>query len=82
MAQNQAKDWAVDRDQNTIDRVAMLGQHLSANQTDHEERHDRDGEKSRARHGVGLGEGERTEETPLMGLQREDRQEGNGNDEE
>src|SRR3546814_5929878 len=48
----------------------------------HQHRHERHGEDRRGRHGVGLGESQWREETTFLRLKRENRDEGQGDDEE
>ena len=48
----------------------------------HEYRNQRHGEERRSGHGIGLGEGERLEQPPLLRLQGEDWHERNGDDEQ
>ena len=60
----------------------MLGNDAAAHENHHQGRHQRDRQQRCRSHGKRLGEGERTEEPAFLRFQREDRQEGDGDDEQ
>ena len=78
--QHRPDDRAVEPDQQPVDRVFLLGNDPAAHENHHQRRHQRHRKQRRGRHRKGLGEGERAEQPPLLRLQREDRQERNGDD--
>ena len=68
--------------QPAVQRVGLLRQYLATDEVTHDHRHQRDGKRGGRRHGVGLGEGEGVEHPPLLRLQREHRQEADGDDQQ
>ncbi len=69
-------------DQGARDGVLLLAADAAADEERRERRRERDREHRREAHRVGLGEGERLEEPPLGPLQREHRQERDGDHEQ
>ncbi len=72
----------VEPDQEPVHRVLVLGHDAAAHEQHHQRRHQQDREQRRGRHGEGLGVGERLEQPAFLRFQREDRQEGDGDDEQ
>ena len=60
----------------------MLRHDAAAHEQDHQRRHQRHRQQCRRRHGEGLGVGERLEQAAFLRLQREDRKERHGDDQE
>ena len=81
-AQRDADHRAVEPDQQSVQRIAMLRHDAAAHEHHHERGHKRDRQQRRRRHGEGLGIGERLEQPAFLRLEREDRQERDGDDEE
>ena len=73
--QHETDHRPVEPDEHAVDRVAVLGDDAAAHEEQHQHRHQRDRQQGAARHGEGLGVGERLEEPPFLILEREDRQE-------
>ena len=80
--QHAADDRPVEPDQEPVHRVAVLRDDPAAHEQHHQRRHQRHRQQRGRRHGEGLGEGERPEQPALLALQREDRQERHGDDEQ
>ena len=72
----------VDRDEQAVQRVALLRQDAAADEVAHQHRRQGDGEERRRRHGVRLGERQRLEQPSFLRLQREHRDEAHGDDEQ
>ena len=81
-AQHQRNDGPVEPDQRLVERIFGLRHDPAANEDRHQHRHQRDREKRGGRHRKGLGRGKRLEEPAFLRLQREDRQEGDGDDQQ
>ncbi len=80
-AQGPADHRLVDPAQEARDRVFGLRLEAFAFQEErHQHRHQGDREDGGGRHGEGLGEGERPEQPPLLGLEHEDRHERDDDD--
>ena len=82
VSQRQLDRRAVDRGQDAIHGVLALRHDAPAHEEHHQRRHEQDRQQRRRGHGERLGIGERLEEAPLLRFQREDRQEGYGDDEQ
>ena len=72
----------VDPDQEPVHRVLVLRNDAAADEEGHQRRDQQDRQQRRGGHGEGLGVGERLEQPSLLRFQREDRQEGHGDDEQ
>ena len=72
----------VDGDQHARDRVAPLVGDAPADPVAHQHRDQRHRQPGRRRHRIGLGEGQRAEQPPLLRLQREHRDEGQRDDQQ
>ena len=81
-AQHAADDRPVNPDQEAVHRVLVLRHDVAAHEQDHQHRHQRDREHRRRRHRESLGVGERREQPAFLRFQREDRQEGHGDDQQ
>ena len=81
-AQGQAGKGVVRPDQKPIDRVLLFRGDRAADQDRHQEGADRDRQQGREKHRERLGPGQGLEEPPLLGLEAEHRQEGDGDDQE
>ena len=72
----------IDPDQEPVHRILVLGHDAAAHEQRHQRRNQQDREQGRRGHGEGLGVGKRLEQPALLRLQREDRQEGDRDDEQ
>ena len=72
----------VEPDQNPVDRVLVLRDDPAPDEDHHRRRHQSHRQEGGRRHREGLGVGERPEQATLLPLQREDRQEGDGDHEQ
>ena len=82
VSESSAQHGLVQANEPAIDGVAVLARNAAADQITHQHRDQRDRQPRRGGHRVGLGEGERREQPPLLGLQREDRNERERDDQE
>ncbi len=80
--QHPIDDGMIERDENAVDRVARLGSDAPPNKRHHQDRNQRDGEQRGEEHGEGLGEGQRLKKPSRLSFQREDRNEGNRDDQQ
>ena len=80
--EREAADRPVEIDQGARERVLLLAADAAADEERRDGGHQRDREERREGHGEGLGEGERPEQPPLGPLQREHRQERDGDDQQ
>ena len=81
-AQHPFQARPIDRDQRPRDRVLLLVGSAAADPIAHQHRNQGDRQAGGRRHGIGLREGQRAEQPPLLSLQREDRHEGQGDDQQ
>jgi len=81
-AQDGVEQGTVKDNQEAIERVALLSGDAPTDQVAHQYRYQRDGQTCGSRHGVGLREGQRREQPPLLCLQCEHRHEGQGDDQQ
>ncbi len=82
MPQHGGDERAVACDQPAVQRILRFRTNMTANEQQHQHRHERNGEQGCTCHGEGLGVGERGEQPSFLRFQREHRQEGNGDDEQ
>ena len=76
------EQWAVDGNQESVERVALLAGDAATDQVAHQHGDQRDRQARCRRHGVGFGEGQRREQPPLLRLQREHRHKGQRDDQQ
>ena len=72
----------ISRGERPVERVGVLVGNATPDPVPHQHGRQRDREPCSGGHGVGLGKGERREQTPLLRFQREDRQERQRDDQE
>ena len=72
----------VNPDQQPVDRVFRFGSNLAANEQDHQDWDKGHAEKRSKEHREGLRIRQRTEQPPFLCLERKDRDEADGDDEE
>ncbi len=82
MVEHESHYRVVSPDEETSGRILVFGSNAAADEPHHEDGNQRHGDECGEEHGEGLREGERLEESALLGLEREDRHEGDGDDEE
>ena len=80
--QRQPDHRPVDPDQEPVHGILVLGHDAAAHEQHHQRRHQRHRQQRRRRHGEGLGVGERLEQAAFLRLEREDRQERHGDDQQ
>jgi len=66
----------IEPDEQAVERVPLLGRDSAADEKPHQNRGQGEGQDGRRAHGVGLGVGQRLEQSAFLRLQRENRQEG------
>jgi hypothetical protein len=79
-AQHAGDDRPVEPDQRTVQGIAGFREDAAAHKQLHEHRHQGDRQQRGSAHGEGLGQREWFEQPAFLGLQREHRQERDGND--
>ena len=72
----------IDADHEAVDRILLFVRDLAADEPAHQHRHEGDRQQRRRAHGVGLGVGQRLEHPPRLLAEGEDREEGDGDDQQ
>lgn len=72
----------IDPDQKTIQRITALRRNITADPEAHQDRNHDNRQRRRTGHGVGLGEGQRAEQPPLLPFKGEDGNKGERDDQQ